>query len=149
MPYGIRQRLRKLPDVRLSLLGKYLIIAKAVKDLGVTFDPNIAFYDHILITVSSCIFSFAQINSGQNMFGRNTLMTIINTLEFSELFYSSFVQSNAGTTHLLKLQAVQNFAAWIISNTDVTPFSKDLRWLPVSNFFQRLYRNIISYFSLR
>ena len=64
MPYGIRQRLRKLPDVRLSLLGKYLIIAKAVKDLGVTFDPNIAFYDHILITVSSCIFSFAQINSG-------------------------------------------------------------------------------------
>ena len=64
MPYGIRQKLRKLPDVRLSLLGKYLITTKAVRDLGVTFDPNLAFYDHILRTVSSCMFSLAQINRG-------------------------------------------------------------------------------------
>ena len=69
------------------------------------------------------------------MFDRNTLMTIISTLEFSELFYCSSVWSNAPTIHLLKLQAVQNFAARIISNTDVTPISKDLRWLPVCHFF--------------
>ena len=51
------------------------------------------------------------------MFGRNTLMTIINTLVFSKLFYCSSVWSNAATTHLHKIQAVQNFAAQIISNT--------------------------------
>ena len=77
------------------------------------------------------------------MFGRNTLMTIINTLVFSKLFYCSSVWSNAAITHLLKIQAVQNFAARIISNTRkfdyVTPILKDLRWLPVKS--QLYYRN--------
>ena len=76
------------------------------------------------------------------MFGRNTLMTIINTLVFSKLFYCSSVWSNAAITHLLKIQAVQNFAARIISNTRkfdyVTPILKR-RWLPVKS--QLYYRN--------
>ena len=79
------------------------------------------------------------------MFGRNTLMTIINTLVFSKLFYRSSVWSNAATTHLLKIQALQNFAAQIISNTRkfdyVTPILKDLRWLPVKS--QLYYRNAV------
>ena len=76
------------------------------------------------------------------MFGRNTLMTIINTLVFSKLFYCSSVWSNAAITHLLKIQVVQNFAARIISNTRkfdyVTPILKR-RWLPVKS--QLYYRN--------
>ena len=77
------------------------------------------------------------------MFGRNTLMTIINTLVFSKLFYCSSVWSNAAITHLLKIQAVQNFATRIISNTRKfdyeTPILKDLRWLPVKS--QLYHRN--------
>ena len=77
------------------------------------------------------------------MFGRNTLMTIINTLVFSKLFYCSSVWSNAAITHVLKIQAVQNFAARIISNARkfdyVTPILKDLRWLPFKS--QLYYRN--------
>ena len=36
--------LSKLPDIRLSLLGKDLVPAKAVKDLGVTLDRNLTLY---------------------------------------------------------------------------------------------------------
>ncbi|KAJ7379343.1 hypothetical protein OS493_016577 [Desmophyllum pertusum] len=43
MLYGSRQMLSKLPDVRLSLLAKDILPAKVVKDLGVTFDPNLTF----------------------------------------------------------------------------------------------------------
>ena len=80
------------------------------------------------------------------MFGRNTLMTIINTLVFSKLFYCSSVWSNAAITHLLKIQAVQNFAARIISNArkfdNVTPILKDLRrQLPVKS--QLHYRDSV------
>ncbi len=46
--------LAKLPDFRLSLLGKELTPASSVKDLGVKFDPTLSFNDHILSTVSSC-----------------------------------------------------------------------------------------------
>ena len=64
------------------------------------------------------------------------MMIVINPLVFSKLFYCSSVWSNAATTHLLKLQAVQNFAARMVSNTrkfdHVTPVLKELRWLPVN-----------------
>ena len=83
--------LSKLPDVRLTLLGKDLILAKVVKDLGVTFDPNLTFSDRILKIVSSCMPSLARINRVKHMFDRNTLITIINTLVFNKLFSCSSV----------------------------------------------------------
>ena len=72
MIYGSRQLLSKLPDVRLSLMGKEFTPEKVVKDLGVTFDPNLTFYDHILKTVSSCMSSLAQINRVKYTFDKNT-----------------------------------------------------------------------------
>ena len=78
MIYESRQLLSKLPDVRLSLMGKDLTPAKVVKDLGVKFDPNPTFYDRILKTVSSCMSSLAQINRVKHMFDENTLMIVIN-----------------------------------------------------------------------
>ena len=65
-----------------------------------------------------------------------------HALVFNKLFCCSSVWSDAATAHLLKLQAVQNFAARIISNTRkfdyVTPILKR-RWLPVKS--QLYYRN--------
>ena len=69
-----------------------------------------------------------------------------HALVFNKLFYCSSVWSDAATAHLLKLQAVQNFAARIISNTrkfdNVTPILKDLRrLLPVKS--QLHYRDSV------
>ena len=81
--------------------------------------------------------SLARISRVKHMCDRNTLMTIINTLVFSKLFYCSFVWSNAATAHLLKLQAIQNFAIRIISSTrkfdNVSQILKDLHFLPVKS----------------
>ena len=52
---------------------------------------------------------------------------------------------NAATAHLPKLQAAQNFASRIISNTrkfdNVTPILIDLRWLSVKS--QLYYRDAL------
>lgn len=105
-----------------------------VKDLGVTFNSSLTFQEHIVKTVSSCCSSLAQINRVKHVFDRLTLITIINTLVFSKLFYCSSVWSSAAATNLLKLQAVQNFAARIICSSrkfdHVTPLLKELHWLP-------------------
>ena len=73
----------------------------------------------------------------QHVLDRSTLITIINTLVLSKLFYCSSVWSNAADTNLLKLQAVQNFAARIICGTrkfdHVTSLLKELHWLPVKS----------------
>ena len=85
-----------------------------------------------------CQASLTQISRVKHMFDKNTFMAIINALVFSNLFYRSSVWSNTATTHLLKLQAEQNFAARIISDTrkfdNITPILKDLRRrLPVKS----------------
>ena len=56
MIYGSRQMLAKLPEFRISLLGKDLTPSKSVKDPGVTFDLVLdSFDDHILSTVHPAI----------------------------------------------------------------------------------------------
>ena len=62
MVFGTRQELNKLPTFKLSLLEKNLVPAESVKDLGVTFDPNLNFDKHIVTTVSSCMSILSQIN---------------------------------------------------------------------------------------
>ena len=71
----------------------------------------------------------------------NGMNSIINTLVFSKLFYCSSVWSNAATTHLLKLQAVQNFDQQPRKFDHVTPILKDLRWLSVKSHLY--YRNSV------
>ena len=64
----------------------------------------------------------------------------INTLVFSKLCYCSSILSNAAVTNLFKLQAVRNFASWIICGSrildDFAPLRKKLHWLP---FESQLY----------
>ena len=67
----------------LSLLGKEVIPAHVVKDLGVTFDSRLTFHVHIVKTVSFCFLSLAQINRVKHVFNRSTLTTTINTLCFN------------------------------------------------------------------
>ena len=43
----------KIPEFRLTLLGKDLEPSETVKDLGVNFDKNLTFNEHIIKTVSA------------------------------------------------------------------------------------------------
>ena len=128
--YGSRQIISKLPDFQLSLLGKKLIPAQTVKDLGVTFDKNFNFNEHILKTVSSCMSSLGQISRVKHVLKKELLVTVINSLVFSKLYYCSVVWSSITDRNVRKLQGIQNFAARIISGTrkydHITPVLKEL-----------------------
>ena len=143
MVFGSREMLPKLRDFTLSLLGKELVPVQAAKDLGVTLDPHLTFNDHIVNTVSSCMSRLRQINRVKHAFDRGTLITVINALVFSKLFYCSNVWANCSNCNTDKLQSVQNFACRIVSGArkfdHVTPILKELEWLPVSS--QLYYRS--------
>ena len=66
--YGSRQMLEKLPEFHISLLGKELVPADFVKDLGVTFDKYVTFNEHTINTVSSCISTLVQISCVKHIF---------------------------------------------------------------------------------
>ena len=142
--YGSRQMTEKLPQSNISLLGKELTPANTVKDLGVTFDKNLTFNEHTINLVSSCTSALAQISRVKHIF-KNELITIINALVFSKLYYCSSVWSNTTLSNIQKLQKVQNFAVRIVSNKrkydHITPALKNLKWLPVQQ--QLFYRDAI------
>lgn len=136
MVYGSRQMVSKLPAVfHLSLLGKELIPSESVKDLGVIFDRNLDFNEHIIKVTASCMSVLGQINRIKYVFNKELLIVIINSLVFSKLFYCSSVWSTTSEGNIRKLQSVQNFAARIISGLrkydHVTPILKELHWIPV------------------
>ena len=115
MSFGSRQNIAKVNDFNLSLLGKELVPATTVKDLGVILDSNLTFHEHLIKNVSSCMSRLDQINRVKHSFNKQSLITIRNALVFSKLFYFSTVWSSTSQTNLNKLQAVQNFACRIVS----------------------------------
>ena len=63
-----KQLLAKLPDFKISLLGKDLTLASLAKDLGILLDSQLIFDDHVLEMASPCVSSLAQIRRVKNMF---------------------------------------------------------------------------------
>ena len=137
MLFGSRQMIAKIPNFNLSLLGKDLVPTRCARDLGVIFDDRLTFSDHTVKTVSSCMSSLAQINRAKHAFDKDLLVTIIKGLVFSKMFYCSSVWSNTSVTNINKLQAIQNFAARIVTRSrkfdHITPILKQLCWIPVKD----------------
>ena len=86
-----------------------------------------------------------QLNRVKDSFEKDTLCLIIFALVLSKLFYCSSVWSNTSATNVSKLQAVQNFACKTITKArkydHVTPFMKELKWLPVKEHL--LFRDTV------
>ena len=61
--------------------------------------------------------ALGQISRVKHIFRKDILVTIINSLVFSKLYYCSSVWSNTSASNIRKLQGVQNFAARIVSET--------------------------------
>ena len=146
MVYGSRQIVAKLPECsQLSLLGKALTPNESIKDLGVNFDRNLNFNEHIIKVPAQCMSALGQINRVKHVFNKELLITIINSLVFSKLFYCSSVWSMISEGNIKKLQSVQNFAARIIGGLrkydHVTPILKELQWIPVKKHL--FYRDAV------
>ena len=81
--------------------------------------------------------ALGQISRVKHIIRKDILITIINSLMFSKLYYCLSIQSNTSASNIPKLQGVQNFAAHIVSGTrkfdHVSPALKDLRWIPVKS----------------
>jgi len=86
---------------------------------------------------SKCIASLCKINRVRHVLDKKTLMTVINALVFSRLFYCCSVWGGISMKNVLKLQSVQNFAARIITSTrkydHIHPILRDLNWLNVES----------------
>ena len=105
--FGTRQLLSKVSDIRVPFLDQELTPVSSVKDLGITLD-----------SLTSLLLSMlCQISRVRHLFTKPVLSTILNSLIFSRLFYSSTVWAGTSKQNLQKLQLVQNFAAGVLTDT--------------------------------
>ena len=78
--------------------------------------------------------ALGQISRVKHGFRKDILITIINSLVFSKLYYCLSVWSNTSASKIRKLQGVQKFAARIVSGArkfdHVAPGLKNLKWIP-------------------
>ena len=99
-------------------------------------DLRLSFDEHVTEVVSKCTGSLCQINRVKRLFDRSTLITIINSLVFSKLFYCSSTWSSTTKKNIARLLKVQNFAKRIVTGArkyeHITPMLKELNWLPVA-----------------
>ena len=98
--------------------------------------------------LSSCMSSLAQINRVKHVLNRDLRIVVIQSLVFSKMYYCSSVWANTTASNICKLQAVQNFAVRIITNSrkfdHITPLLKELQWIPVKQYL--FYRDAVMTF---
>jgi len=112
-------------------MGRDLVAEHTAKDLGLILETNLTYDEHITKTVSSCMSCLSQISCTKHVFDKHTLLTIINDLGLSKIYFSN-VWANRSKRNVSKLQSIQNFAARIMTRTRkyerVTPVLKELKW---------------------
>lgn len=107
-------------------------------------DSTLNFDEHVMQITFKCIASLCQINRVRHVLDKNTLMTVMNALVFSGLFYCSSVWGRISMKNVLKFQSVQNFAARIVTSTrkydHIQPILRDLNWLNVAGINYQVQR---------
>jgi len=132
MLLGTRQALRKFKNISLIYGNDNIEIVDKFKYLGVVFDPNLSWYDHVNYMSSNISKRIGVICRVKNYLPCDTVKMLAKALVFPHFDYCSSVWSNFTDYHHNELQLLQNKLARILLHADIrTPVDKmmkDLNW---------------------
>ena len=127
-----------------------LQISSQAKDLGVTFDSNLAMESHVSAVCRSAYMHLHNIGRVRNCLDQKTAKTLVHALITSRLDYCNSVLYGVSEKLLHRLQLIQNSAARIVTKsrkrTHITPILKQLHWLPVTYRIQ--YKALFTVFKI-
>ena len=115
--------------------GVQLHPVDSVRNLGVYFDPELNFREHIGLLVKNCNFHIRNIYAVQKHLDQQSLLTLVHALVVSRIDYCNSLWVGLPNYIVKKLQSVLNRAARLIyslpSRIPTTPYLIELHWLPV------------------
>lgn len=138
---GLPQQLKKIncPTIRLPN-GCTLSPVTSARNLGVIFDSNLSFSQHISSVSKSCFYHIRDLRRIRNTIDQTTACTIATSLVHSKIDYCNSLLLNLPSTQLNRLQLVLNAAARAVTKTPklhhITPILKSLHWLKVNHRIQ-------------
>uniref|UniRef100_A0A8C1R1D0 Reverse transcriptase domain-containing protein n=1 Tax=Cyprinus carpio TaxID=7962 RepID=A0A8C1R1D0_CYPCA len=122
-------------DFSIQLGSSTITPSTSVRNLGVTFDDQLTFKDHIAKTARSCRFALHNIRKIRPFLTEHVAQLLVQALVISRLDYCNALLVGLPSSTIQPLQMTQNAAALLVFNepkkVHVTLFIS-LQWLPVS-----------------
>ena len=135
--FGLPQQLSKLNAPAIHLPNNIILSpVDSARNLGVIFDKNLSFAQHISAVSKSCFHSIRDLRRIRNTIDQNTACTIATSLIHSKIDYCNSLLLNLPATQTNRLQLVLNSAARAVTKTPkfhhITPILKSLHWLKIN-----------------
>ena len=124
-----------LPHCPINILGNQVSPAQSVKNLGVVFDSNFTFSDHVSQVIKSTRVHARDLYRTYPLLDLKTSVLLANALVSSRFDYCNFLFVSLTDFELRRLQLVQNSLCSVVTHSakfsHITPQLKKLHWLPV------------------
>ena len=130
-----KNRNQLLPHFPINILGNQVSPAQSVRNLGVVFDSNFTFSNHVSQVIKSTRVQARDLYRIRPLLDLNTSVLLANTLVSSRLDYCNSLFLSLTDFELRRLQLVQNSVCRVVTRSSkfshITPQLKKLHWLPV------------------
>lgn len=109
----------------------------SVRNLGVIFDSNLDYKNHISSICKASFFQIRQLRQIRSSLDRNSATILANSLVHSKIDYCNSLLYGLPDTSIIRLQRVQNSLARAVCNSSKrrshsNTLLKTLHWLPIS-----------------
>ncbi len=123
-------------DFTIQINSSTITQSSSVRNLGVIFDDQLTFKDHIAKTAWSCRFLLHNIRKIRPFLTQHAAQLLVQALVISRLDYCNALLAGLPSNAIKPLQMIQNAAARLVFNepkrAHVTPLFVSLHWLPVA-----------------
>ena len=123
-------------DLTIQLDSSSITPSRSVRNLGVIFDDQLTFTDHITKTARSCRFAMHNIRKIRPFLTEHATQLLVQALVISRLDYCNALLAGLPSCATKPLQMIQNAAARLVFNepkrAHVTPLFISLHWLPLA-----------------
>ena len=133
---GSKCQREKLNLNSFTFCGSDVPCVSSVKNLGVTFEPDLSFDKHISLVCKSSYFNIRQIRQFSSVLDRNSSILLANSLVSSRLDFCNSLYYNLPKRAVKRLQLVQNSLARAVVPSvkkfdHISSVLNELHWLPV------------------
>ena len=130
-----KNRNQLLPHFPINILGNQVSPAQSVRNLGVVFDSNFTFSNHVSQVIKFTRVQARDLYRIRPVLDLNTSVLLANALVSSRLDYCNSLFLSLTDFELRRLQPVQNSLCRVVTRSSkfshITPQLKKLHWLPV------------------
>jgi len=116
--------------------GDSITPSSHVRNLGVTFDADLSFNNHISFLSSSCFFYIRLLRQIRSSLDSHSTMLLANALVASKLDNCNSLFYGLPLSSINRIQRIQNCLARVVvpstkRSHHITPILKQLHWLPI------------------